>query len=161
MPREERGNGATFQLDRFEWAAPDRLEIAGSFAGVDAPSVTPTLVVGSGEGVRRLTGTPLDSDVDGEQWTAAFLWQEPPIAFDAAELELGHGLSVVLPAPGSSDEALAIRGGRPPAADTAPPAADTAPPAADALRLKAALLAAEEEALEATSAQGRALQELA
>src|SRR3954447_2441079 len=147
MPREERGNGATFQLDRFEWAAPDRLEIAGSFAGVDAPSVTPTLVVGSGEGGRRLTGTPLDSDVGGEQWTAAFLWQEPPLAFEAAELELGHGLSVVLPAPGSSDEALAIRGGAPPAADT--------------LRLQAALLAAEEEAREVQSVHRRALQELA
>src|SRR4051794_39229687 len=54
MPREAVADGATFQLDRFEWAAPDRLEIAGSFAGVDAPTVTPTLVVGSGDGVRRL-----------------------------------------------------------------------------------------------------------
>src|SRR4051812_10659422 len=118
MPREALTDGATFQLDRFEWAAPDRLEIAGSFDGVDAASVAPTLVVGSGDDARRLTGTPGDSKADGDQWTAAFLWQEPPVAFEAAELELGHGLSVVLPAPGSSDEALAIRGGAPPAAGT-------------------------------------------
>src|SRR3954454_7503330 len=147
MPHEAVGDGATFQLDRFEWTAPDRLEVVGSFAGVETPSVAPTLVVGSGDGVRRLTGTPLDSEADDEQWTAAFLWEEPPLAFEAAELELGHGPSVVLPAPGTSDEALAIRGGAPPGADT--------------LRLQAAVLAAEEETREAKSATGRALQELA
>ena len=140
-------NGAIFQLDRFEWAAPDRLEIAGSFAGIEAPSVAPTLVVGGADGQRRLTATPVDSPVDGEQWTAAFLWQEPPVPFEEVELELGDGLSVVLPAPGSGDAALAIRGAPRPAAET--------------LRLHAALLGAQEEAREASAAHGQVLQELA
>src|SRR5436305_7730525 len=80
------GNGATFQLDRFEWAAPDRLEIVGSFAGIEAPSVPPTLLVGGADGEHRLTATPLDSAVDAEQWAMAFLWQEPPAPFEEAEL---------------------------------------------------------------------------
>src|SRR3954451_14047883 len=148
MAREDTAsNGATFQLDRFEWAAPDRLEIAGSFAGIEPPRMAPTLVVGAADGPRRLTATPVDSPVDGEQWTAAFLWQEPPVPFEQVELELGDGLSVVLPAPGSGDAALAIRGAPRPAAET--------------LRSQAALLAAQEEAREALSARGQVLQELA
>jgi len=148
MAREDTAsNGATFQLDRFEWAAPDRLEIAGSFAGIEPPRMAPTLVVGAADGPRRLTATPVDSPVDGEQWTAAFLWQEPPVPFEQVELELGDGLSVVLPAPGSGDAALAIRGAPRPAAET--------------LRSQAALLAAQEEAREASAARGQVLQELA
>src|SRR3954465_8493776 len=92
MAREDTvSNGATFQLDRFEWAAPDRLEIAGSFAGIEPPSMAPTLVVGAADGPRRLTATPVDSPVDGEHWTAAFLWQEPPVPFEQVELERGAG----------------------------------------------------------------------
>jgi hypothetical protein len=148
MAREDTAsNGATFQLDRFEWAAPDRLEIAGSFAGIEPPRMAPTLVVGGADGRRRLTATPAESPVDGEQWTAAFLWQEPPVPFEEVELELGDGLSVVLPAPGSGDAALAIRGAGRPAGET--------------LRLQAALLAAQEEAREASAARGQVLQELA
>src|SRR3954447_18228635 len=148
MAREDTAsNGATFQLDRFEWAAPDRLEIAGSFAGIEPPRMAPTLVVGAADGTRRLTATPVDSPVDGEQWTAAFLWQEPPVPFEQVELELGDGLSVVLPAPGSGDAALAIRGAPRPPAET--------------LRSQAALLAAQEEAREASAAHGQVLQELA
>src|SRR4051794_30355736 len=140
-------NGATLQLDRFEWAAPDRLEIAGSFAGIEPPSMAPTLVVGGTDGQRRLTAKPVDSPADGEQWTAAFLWQEPPVPFEEVELELGDGLSVVLPAPGSGDAALAIRGAPRPATET--------------LRLQAALLAAQEAAREASAARRQVLQELA
>src|SRR4051795_814109 len=140
-------NDAAFQLDRFEWAAPDRLEIAGSFVGIEAPSVAPTLVVGGAAGERRLTATPYDSGVGEEQWTVAFLWQEPPVPFEAAELELGDGLSVELPAPGSRNEALEIRA--------------AARPAAETLRLEAALLAAQQEAREALEAREQVLQELA
>jgi hypothetical protein len=148
MAREDSAsNGATFQLDRFEWAAPDRLEIAGSFAGIEPPSMAPTLVVAGADGRRRLTATPVESPAHGEQWSVAFLWQEPPVPFEEVELELGDGLSVVLPAPGSGDAALAIRGAHRPAAET--------------LRLQAALLAAQEEAREASAAHGQVLQELA
>src|SRR3954465_3395215 len=106
MAREDTAsNGATFPPDRCEWAAPDRLEIAGSFAGIEPPSMAPTLVVGAADGERRLTAPPAAPRVDGEQWTGAFLWQEPPVPFEEVELELGDGLSVVLPAPGSGDAA--------------------------------------------------------
>jgi hypothetical protein len=136
----------TFQLERFEWAAPDRLEIAGSFAGVEPPRAAPTLLVRADDGVRRLTGATADEAGDGDPWSAAFHWREPPVPFSAAELDLGGGLSVVLPAPGASAEALSIRG--------------AASPAADTLRLQAELIAAQEETREAQAAHELALEEL-
>ena len=138
---------AQFRLDRFEWAAPDRLEIAGSFTGIDAPSGPPTLIVHGADGVRRLTGVPGERAHDEGPWNAAFLWNEPPVPFEAAELELGGGLSVELPAPGTSDEVIAIRG--------------TTRSPADTLGLQVALLAAQEEAREAQAAHRQILQELA
>src|SRR5829696_5375366 len=74
----------TFQLERFEWAAPDRLEIAGSFAGVEPPRAAPTLLVRADDGVRRLTGATADEAGDGDPWSAAFHWSEPPVPFSAA-----------------------------------------------------------------------------
>lgn len=137
---------ARFQLERFEWAAPDRLEITGSFAGMAAPSAPPTLAIQGADGVRRLTGATEASD-DGN-WTVAFLWREPPIPFEAATLEFSDGLSVALPAPGESSEPLSISHG-------------ASVPAADTLRLQAELVAAQAEASEAQAAHDRLSEELA
>jgi hypothetical protein len=138
---------ATFRLARFEWAAPDRLEIAGAFTGIDTPSGAPTLIVHGADGVRRLTGVPGKRASGDGPWSASFLWSEPPVPFEAAELELGGGLSVELSAPGTSDEAIAVRG------------ATRSP--ADMLRLQVALLAAQAEAREAGAAQRQVAQDLA
>lgn len=94
--------GEAFDLERFDWAGPDRLEVAGSFAGLgDAPGDAPVLVVHGADRVHRL---PAVSDaaapVDGP-WQAAFAWQEAPEPFEAAELELGE-LTIALPRPGAT-----------------------------------------------------------
>ncbi len=144
--------GASFRLERFEWAAPDRLELAGRFDGLQAPTAGTSLVIRGADGDHRLAGRVVSAPADGGSWSAAFLWREAPIAFETAGLDLGEGRVVTLPAPGPAAEAgqrLDIRVDRPPreAAD------GTARPMADALRLQAALVAAEEEARHAQAAR--------
>jgi hypothetical protein len=101
-----------FVVERFDWGAPDRLELAGTFAGVDAEAISePVLAVHGGDGVHRLPAVQQDGaagpDGDG-RWAAAFAWLEPPVAFHTAELELGGGLTVALPEPGSTVAGAAI-----------------------------------------------------
>jgi colicin import membrane protein len=97
--------GPTFELKRFVWAAPDRLELSGTFGGLqDAPvDDAPMLVVRAGESVHRLPAVADSLDrppnQDGGVWQAAFAWQDAPVAFDVAELHLGGGLVVELPEP--------------------------------------------------------------
>jgi hypothetical protein len=97
--------GPTFELRRFVWAAPDRLELSGTFGGLqDAPvDDAPMLVVRAGESVHRLPAVADSLDrppnKDGGAWQAAFAWQDAPVAFDVAELHLGGGLVVELPEP--------------------------------------------------------------
>jgi DNA repair exonuclease SbcCD ATPase subunit len=91
----------TFELRRFVWGTPDRLLVSGSFEGRrdrpdDAPAV---LVVKAGETMHRLPAVPETVDgppENGRVWQAQFAWQDPPVAFGAAELQLGH-LVVELP----------------------------------------------------------------
>jgi hypothetical protein len=141
----------TFELERFVWASPDRLEIDGRFVGLgELPPGAPVLVLHGTERTHRL---PAAADVafdDGELWHAAFTWQEAPTAFGAVELELGGELLVELPEPGSDAEAselgvLAVRrrGG------------------AERLRLQADLFAVRSELGEARASLERAEKELA
>jgi hypothetical protein len=138
-------DGATFQLERFEWASPDRLEVTGAFAGVDAPRGTPVLILRGPGGVHRLSGAADAEPVDGGPWSAAFVWEQPPAPFEAAELELG-GFTVPLPAPGEKADALSVHG--------------PAIPAAETLRLQAEIVAAQEEVRAARAAHERAVEEL-
>jgi hypothetical protein len=93
----------TFDLERFEWAAPDRLQLAGTFSGLDeGAAAAPTLVLHGAERTHRLPaveGDGSDAPMDGEPWAATFAWQDVPEAFDAAELELGPDVTVQLPEP--------------------------------------------------------------
>src|SRR5918999_6017899 len=95
---------ATFELERFVWGAPDRLELSGTFAGVgDAPAGSPVLVVRGNGDTHRLPAVPESVSgppADGSRWLAAFAWQEAPVAFDAAVLEFGD-FTVELPEPGA------------------------------------------------------------
>jgi hypothetical protein len=93
----------TFELARFAWGAPDRLELSGRFVGLaDGPAEIPELVISGANGVHRL---PVVSDSlsgaleDGRWWDAVFAWQEPPVAFDLAELRFGSDMVVELPTP--------------------------------------------------------------
>ena len=91
----------TFELKRFVWATPDRLEIEGRFAGVgDDETGRPVLVLHGDERTHRLPAVNGVAPAgDGEDWHAAFAWLEAPTAFGAAELELGDDLLVELPEP--------------------------------------------------------------
>jgi hypothetical protein len=92
-----------FELARFAWGAPDRLELSGRFIGLsDLPDEEPALVISGADGTHRLPIVPgsLDGALeDGRRWEAVFAWHEPPVAFELAELELGDGLVVELPEP--------------------------------------------------------------
>ncbi|MEK6228128.1 MAG: hypothetical protein AABM31_02215 [Actinomycetota bacterium] len=99
------GPNVTFEVDRFEWTADDRLELAGRWFGVRGRRfLRPTLEVEVDDGNRRLLALlehkPWTA-VDGEEWVAAFAWQGDPIAA-AAELAVGSDLAVELPAPGTA-----------------------------------------------------------
>jgi hypothetical protein len=95
--------GATFELERFAWAAPDRLELSGAFTGLpDVSAAAPVLVIVGDDRVHRLPTVPgsvAGPPEDGRRWRAAFAWHGPPIAFDVAELQLGSDLVIELPGP--------------------------------------------------------------
>jgi hypothetical protein len=114
-PATAPAEAVTFALERFAWGAPDRLELTGTFDGLDDPPAGAAVLVLAGPtGTYRLTAAPGDvsgAPANGEPWFAAFVWHEAPAAFDAAVLELGDDLAVDLPAPGTdtSDVALDVR----------------------------------------------------
>jgi hypothetical protein len=96
----ERMSNQTFELERFAWATPDRLEIDGRFVGLGGATGDPVLVLRGIDGTHRLPAVTEDiPDGDGEHWHAVFAWQEAPTAFDAAQLELGDELLIELPEP--------------------------------------------------------------
>jgi hypothetical protein len=148
------GVTVTFALERFTWAAPDRLEVAGTFAGLpDEPPGAPVLVLQGAHATHRLPSANADQPRDGRPWRASFAWQEAPEAFDAARLELGDGVQVDLPAPGAQDG---------PAESGAASAESRDAPldSGDRVRLEAELLAAREEARAARAEAQQAAEEL-
>jgi hypothetical protein len=149
----------TFELERFAWGAPDRLHVAGRFAGLRAaPADDPVLVVRGHDRTHRLPAVP-DSVAgppeDGQPWWAEFAWEEPPVAVEAAELQFGADVTVPLPEPDTQDSgaeprALAVRSAEAPIGAGA----------ADRVRAEAQLLAAEEEIRELRAAHERLQAEL-
>jgi hypothetical protein len=105
---------SAFELERFDWAGPDRLEVTGTFAEVPATlSAEPLLVVHGEGGSYELprVDDALEDPKPGVPWHAAFAWQEPPDAFTTAELRLGDVL-VELPGlhpGGGAAEPLTLR----------------------------------------------------
>ena len=104
----------TFELRRFVWGMPDRLEVVGMFNDLGDTPVdgAPVLVVKAGETVHRLPAVPDSLDgppKDGRLWQAQFAWQDPPFAFGEAELQLGARLVVALPEPGAKKGLLRPR----------------------------------------------------
>jgi hypothetical protein len=94
----------TFELRQFAWETPYRLLVSGTFDGLrDLPSdTTAVLIVKAGGSVHRLPAVPDTVDGppgNGRIWHAQFAWQDPPVGFRAAELQLGD-LVVDLPEPG-------------------------------------------------------------
>ena len=95
-PAEE----VSFELERFEWTADDRLEVVGRWNGVRGRRMgRPALTVEAGGRRHRLSGT---AQTDGEAeapWRATFAWDGSRGEIAAAELELGRSLVVELPQP--------------------------------------------------------------
>ena len=64
----------TFELERFAWAGPDRLEVSGTFAGLrHAPDDDPVLVVSGGDGSHDLVAVPgslSGPPEDGRPWSS-------------------------------------------------------------------------------------------
>ena len=163
-------DGPTFMVERFVWGAPDRLEVAGTFSGLAAETLGGAVLTVVGEdGARRLPAIgngDAAPPADGAPWVAEFAWLEAPVAFDRARLELGAGLAVELPAPGTATngdplavEVLEEAVETEPTATEAPPAPPVAAEAADAtgrLRLEAQLLDQAEQLEEARTAAQRA-----
>jgi hypothetical protein len=154
----------TFELRRFAWGTPDRLELSGTFGGLpETPTgAAPVLVVQAGERVHRLAAVPDSLDgppADGRVWQAQFAWQDPPVAFHRAELQFGADLIVELPEPGfkrrlARPRMLKVRtapaGGPDPRAETEPVAPVNRRAASVGSQVE--LLAAKEEVREAQTA---------
>jgi hypothetical protein len=95
-----------FELQRFEFSGAGRIEIAGRWFGLRGRRfVRPVLNLTMAGGGRRraialLEHKPWAAD-DGQTWLAAFAWPEGAGDVERAELEVGPGLMVELPAPGA------------------------------------------------------------
>src|SRR5690349_16741528 len=92
-----------FEVERFGWTAPDRLEVTGRWFGLRGHRfMRPSLVVEAGEERRRLLAVlehkPWAAD-DGEPWTAAFAWHGEPEELGAAEMSVAPSVVVELPPP--------------------------------------------------------------
>ena len=112
-----------FEVDRFEWSAPDTLEVRGRWFGLRGHRfLRPTLDVQVAGQRRRMLAVlehkPWAAE-EGEEWIAAFLWTGPPARLEDAELTVSPDLAVQLPLPEGleeeDDDAAAPAGDRRPA----------------------------------------------
>jgi hypothetical protein len=150
----------TFEVERFEWADDDRLELEGRWFGLRGTRfIRPTLEVEVDGEPRRLLALmehkPWAAE-EGEDWLAAFAWKGERGEI-AAELAVGSDLTFELPRPG---------GGKPGKASPkrlASAAADVVQPARrrhDGLERRVAEAErARSEALSETQALRRALEQ--
>jgi hypothetical protein len=97
-----------FELERFQWSDPDRLEVEGRWFGVRGRRfVRPVLTVQVAGRRRRLLALlehkPWNAD-EGETWIAAFPWDGSHDDVGDGELEVG-ALTVDLPPPGGAKRA--------------------------------------------------------
>jgi hypothetical protein len=159
--------GERFEIERFEWVAPDRVAVSGTFRDLrDVPGLEPALVVRGPAGARRLASVP-DSIAgppqEGRSWGATFTWHDTPIAFESAELTFGDEVVVPLGRPYADDASgearmVGVRRARV-RPDGAGASAATA--TVQQLRLEAELLAAQEQIRELRETAERASGELA
>jgi hypothetical protein len=106
----------SFELDRFELVAEDRLEVGGRWYGVRGrrfmrPSLTPG-AEGRGSRTLALLDHKPWAASDGTPWVAAFQWDGDPAELIDAELAVTPDIAVSLPAPTAGGS----RGKRRPAA---------------------------------------------
>src|SRR6476619_1445175 len=137
----------SFELARFEWVDPTRLEVEGSWNGVNRLRARATLVIEVDGRRRRLRALPGDSGTP-EKWSAAFGWDGDDIPrLHGAELEVGRGIVVDLPRPRSSKARAQLP--KAPIPATTRDDKEAGPGRAEAERIIAALDSARAEAEEA------------
>lgn len=91
----------SFTLLRFEWTPPDRLDVVGSWAGVDQGDLSQAALVLHGRsGTHRLEAVRGSFD-SMRNWSAVFAWDGDPASIERAEVMLGRSLVVELPASNS------------------------------------------------------------
>ena len=105
MPDE---STVSFEIDRFEWVDPARLELEGSWNGVTRRLARATLIIEVDGRRRRLRALPEDAG-SPEAWKATFGWKGGDIPrLERAELEVGRGIVVDLPRPRTSKARAAL-----------------------------------------------------
>src|SRR3954453_15447079 len=140
----------SFELARFEWVAPTRLEVEGAWNGVSRLRARATLVIEVDGRRRRLKALPGDTGTP-EQWSTAFCWDGDDIPrLQGAELEIGRGIVVDLPRPRSSKARAQLP--KEPIPATTRDDKDAGPGRAEAERILEALASARAEAREARDA---------
>jgi hypothetical protein len=97
-------DAAVLEIERFEWAGPDRIEIVGYWSGLRGRRfMRPTLMLRGEEAESKRLLAVLDHKPwaagEGEQWVAAFPWDGDIVKFDAAEMNVGSGIDLELPPP--------------------------------------------------------------
>jgi hypothetical protein len=101
--------GVTFEVERFEWASDDRLEVVGRWFGLRGQRfLRPTLDV-EVRGERRrmlalLEHKPWAAE-EGQEWVAAFAWAGERARLDDAELTVSPDVAVQLPLPDGAEPA--------------------------------------------------------
>src|SRR5919202_1109724 len=100
--------GVAFELERLDWPAPGRLEVAGRWYGVRGLRfVRPVLQVQAGSDLRRLLALldhkPWQAQ-DDELWVAAFAWAGEPVELEVAELGVAPSVAVDLLEPPPREE---------------------------------------------------------
>src|SRR5918997_5094981 len=131
----------SFELERFEWASPDRLEVEGQWHGLRRRLPRATLVVEVGGERRRLRALPDGGTDSPEHWIAAFPWEGEMPKLPGAELEVGRGIVVALPRPRRSKARGAGAAPAPPIPASSRDERDAIPGREEAERLLAVLTA--------------------
>jgi hypothetical protein len=89
-----------FELERFSWTEPDRLEVTGRWTGLEGRRLgRPVLTLTIGGEQRRLTALPGGHLRGSGEWRATFTFDGDPTTVTEAELEVGRRLVVSLPPP--------------------------------------------------------------
>ena len=89
-----------FELERFGWSEPGRLEVVGRWSGLEGRRLgRPVLTVEAEGQRRRLTALPGGQLAGTGEWRASFACDNDPDAITAVVLEIGRRLVVDLPPP--------------------------------------------------------------
>jgi hypothetical protein len=97
-----------FELERFGWSEPGRLEVVGRWSGLEGRRLgRPVLTVEAGGQRRRLTAMPGGQLTGSGEWRATFACDADPASIDGVVLEVGRRLVVDLPPPKKRSRAKA------------------------------------------------------